>query len=180
MLTNRRATLGLLGLLGLSACASTQSVTIPARGANAPAVAIIPFDGHLGTQAVDLISQQLAAAGIGVVERARLRTNIGIDTDVAAGAPVEASALSALGQELGVNYLFAGTVSAEDGPLYSFPHVNMTLRLIDVRTGQTRWIGTYGNPLWTSAISQQGDLQRGTRDLVREFIRAGGPSLLEQ
>jgi TolB-like protein len=145
-----------------------------------PSVAILPLEGPLGAQAVDLISQELANHGVGVVERARVRANIGIDTDLNPGAPTEASALAQLGAELGVNYLFAGTVSAQDGPLYSFPHVNMTLRLIDVRSGQTRWIGRYGNSLWTSAISQQGDLQRGARDLVTEFIRAGGPALLGQ
>ena len=87
-------------------------------------------------------------------------------------------ALSSYGEELGVRYLFTGTVSAEGGPLYSFDHVNMTLRLIDVQSGQTRWIGRYGNSMWTSAISTQGDLQRGSKALVAEFISAGGPALL--
>lgn len=176
----RQMLLVVFGGLAMAACTSTQSVTLPDVSGSAPSVAIIPFEGPLGTQAVDMISQQLAASGVAVVERARVRTNLGIDTDLATGAPVEASALAALGSELGVNYLFAGTVSAAGGPLYSFAHVNMTLRLIDVRTGQTRWIGTYGNPFWTSAISQQGDLQRGARDLVKEFVRAKGPDLLKR
>lgn len=166
---------GLISLL-ITGCASTSSMIIPeASGAR---VAIVALDGPLGAQAVDLISQELATKGIAVVEAARTRDIIGLDTDFSSASPASVQALSSYGDELGVRYLFVGTVSAVSGPLYSFDHVNMTLRLIDVRSGQTRWIGRYGNSLWTSAISTQGDLQRGARAIVSEFISAGGPTLL--
>lgn len=165
-------------LLSIAGCASTSSVVIPAS-VGAPSVALI-LEGPLGDQAADLISQELAVNGIGVVERARTRQVIGIDTDLNSASPDAAHSLLNYGQQLGVQYFFSGTVSAESGPLYSFPHVNMTLRLIDVRTGQTRWIGRYGNSMWTDAISQQGDLQRGSKHIVREFIRAGGPAVLQE
>jgi TolB-like protein len=174
---NRRFVLAGLAGVTLSACASTTS-TLIAVNDGAPRVAVLPLEGPLGAQAVDLISQELAAAGIATVERGRMVNFQALDTDLDPSSPAAVQTLSSYGDTLGVKYLFVGTVSAVNGPLYSFAHVNMTLRLIDVRTGQTRWIGRYGNAGWTSAISTQGDLHRGARDIVREFIRAGGPSLL--
>ena len=87
--------------------------------------------------------------------------------------------LSEYGNELGVDYVFVGTTSADQGPLYSYAHVFMTLRLIDVNTGKTRWVGTYGNSLWSSAISTQGDLKRGVRHITKEFISSGASKLLK-
>jgi TolB-like protein len=165
--------------MALSGCASTSSTMIPATS-GPPQVAIVQLEGPLGEQAVDLISQELAMRGIAVVERARTREVVALDTDLSETSPATVDALSSYGEQLGVRYLFTGTVSAEGGPLYSFDHVNMTLRLIDVRTGQTRWIGRYGNAMWTSAISQQGDLQRGAKHIVDEFINAGGARVLNE
>lgn len=172
----RRQFLAVFAAIALAGCASTSSTIIPeSRGAR---VAIVGLDGPLGAQAVDLISQELAVRGIAVVEAATTREVIGVDTDLSDASPASVQALASYGEELGVRYLFTGTVSAVGGPLYSFDHVNMTLRLIDVRSGQTRWIGRYGNSMWTSAISTQGDLQRGAKAIVAEFISAGGPALL--
>lgn len=172
----RRQVLTILAAAMLASCASTSSMIVPeATGAR---VAIVSLEGPLGSQAVDLLSQELAARGIAVVEAARAREVIGIDTDLSNATPASVQALSSYGEELGVRYLFTGTVSAVGGPLYSFDHVNMTLRLIDVQSGQTRWIGRYGNSMWTSAISTQGDLQRGAKAIVAEFVSAGGPALL--
>jgi TolB-like protein len=153
---------------------------IPAASAANPKLAVLPLDGPLGQQAVDLLSEEFAANGINVVERAKIVPLIAVDTDLNPSSPAAVQNYSHLGETLGVRYLFAGTVSAASGPLYSYAHVNITLRLIDVKTGQTRWIGKYGNPLWSSAISTQGDLQRGAHDLVQEFIKAGGEKLLAE
>jgi TolB-like protein len=168
--------------LVLTACAaqsSTSSILLPAANP-AHRVAIVGFDGPLGDQAVDLITQELASRGISVVERARTRELVAVDTDLASGSPAAVEALSSYGEQLNVRYLFVGTVTTDQGPLSSYPHVFMTMRLLDVRSGQTRWIGRYGDPNWTSAWSQQGDLQRGARHIVREFVDAGGPSIFEQ
>jgi len=169
---------GVIAALVLVGCASSSSVVLPATSVRAVKVALLPLDGPLGDQAVDLLSQEFAAKGIAVVERGRVVPLLALDTDLSSSSPDAVQNYGRLGDTLGVRYLFAGTVSADQGPLYSYRHVNMTLRLIDVRTGQTRWIGKYGNALWSSAISTQGDLQRGARDLVQEFVRAGGDKLL--
>jgi TolB-like protein len=121
-----------------------------------------------------LISEAFAQKGIAVIERAEAVPYLAIDTDLSSASPDAVQSFSKLGHTLGVRFLFIGTVSAERGPLYSFPHVNMTLRLIDVESGETRWLGRYGNSLWTSAISEQGDLQRGASDIVDEFVKSGG------
>lgn len=168
-----------LSIAALTTCAgSTSSVLIPAMPATAPKVAILPLDGPLGAQAVDLISEELAKSGIQTAERADRVATIAVDTDLSPAEPATVRSYSNYGAQLGVRYLFAGTVSAVHGPLYSYAHVNMTLRLIDARTGQTRWIGKYGDSHWSSAISTQGDLQRGARNMVKEFIKSGGAELL--
>ncbi|WP_374453610.1 hypothetical protein [Phenylobacterium sp.] len=172
-------TVGALLALTMAGCASTSSVVMQPTRAGAPVVAVLPLDGPLGDQAIDFLSQEFAANGITTVERAKLIPLIAVDTDLSPSSPTAVQTYARYGEALGVRYLFAGTVSADAGPLYSYAHVNMTLRLIDVRTGQTRWLGRYGNPLWSSAISTQGDMQRGARDLVREFIKAGGETLLK-
>jgi TolB-like protein len=162
----------------LTGCASTSSIVLPVSAMKSPMVAIMPLEGPLGDQASDLIAQALAEKGVGVVERAKVVNTIRVDTLGTGSAVGSTKAMSSYAQALGVRYLFSGTVSAEKGPLYSFDHVNMTLRLVDAETGQTRWIGRYGNSFWTSSISTQGDLQRGAKSIVSEFIKAGGPKLM--
>ncbi len=163
--------------LTLGGCASTSSVVMH-QTLGGPKVAILPLEGPLGAQAVDFLSSELGDKGIAVVERAKLIPLIAVDTDLSPTSPAAVQSFARYGEALDVRYLFAGTVSAVPGPLYSYPHVNMTLRLIDVRSGQTVWLGRYGNPLWSSAISTQGDVQRGARDLVAEFVKVGGLALL--
>ena len=162
----------------LTACTATTSTVVPQRSSTSPSVGILTLDGPLGEQAADLISVELASRGLGVAERGVSRDFLAVDTDFSSSAPAQVAALGQLGRELGVTYVLAGTVSTEGGPLYSFDHVNMTLRLVDVANGQTRWVGRYGNALWTSAISTQGDLQRGARQLADEFINSGAADLL--
>jgi TolB-like protein len=45
----------------------------------------------------------------------------------------------------------------------------MSLRLLDVETGEVLWASKYGNPLWSSAISTQADIQRGAAFLRTAF-----------
>lgn len=171
----------IVGLLAvaLSACASTSSTILP-RTAGPPRAAVLPLTGSLGEQASDMLSQEFAANGVALVETSRLRQIIALDTDLNPSTPAAVAGLKTYGDQLGVRYLFSGTVTAQGGPLSSYPHVFMTLRLLDVESGQTRWIGRYGNPLWTSAFSTQGDLQRGVKDIVAEFIKAGGQAVLNE
>ncbi len=168
-----------LGAVVLVGCASTTS-TVISQSPSPPTAAVLPLEGPLGSQAADLLSAQFAENGVVTVERAKVIPLINIDAGLSSAQPKTVESFSRFGDGLGVHYLFVGTVSAVGGPLYSYAHVNMTLRLIDTRTQQTRWIGRYGNSMWSSAISTQGDLQRGARDLVREFVKSGGPELLRQ
>lgn len=163
----------------LVSCASTSSVVLNSQTNNST-LAVLPLDGAMGNQASDLIAQELAVNDIETMAQSKIVPLVAVDTDLSASSPDAIKKYADLGERLGVKYVLTGTVSAEGGPLYSFKHVNMTLNLIDVRTGETRWIGRYGNSLWTSAISQQGDLQRGSKAIVREFVASGGKKLISQ
>ena len=166
-------------LVGATACASTSSTVIPVADQRASKMAIVPFEGQYGAQAVDLISQEFAKRNIAVVEGSAVRDLLAIDTDLSEASPNSVTSLQAYGEQLGVRFLFTGTVEAIGGPLYSFDHVKMTMRLIDVSTGQTRWIGNYGNSMWSSAISTQGDLQRGAKHIVKEFDESGADEIIK-
>lgn len=171
--------LAAVAALGVTGCASTSSVVIPEVATGAAKMAIVPFDGEYGRQASELIALQFAKKGIAVVEGSETFDTFRLDTDLTDAEPERVSALKDYGDKLGVDYVFVGTASALSGPLYSFDHVKMTMRMIDVNTGQTRWIGDYGNSLWTSAISTQGDLDRGAKHIVREFDKSGADDLLK-
>lgn len=147
-------------LLALAGCASTSSTLIPLQ-AGPPRAAVLPLTGALGEQASDFLSEEFAKNGVAVVETSRLRSVVAVDTDIDPSSPAGASSLKKYGDDLGVPFLFSGTVTSDRGPLSSYEHVYITLRLLDVSSGQTRWIGRYGNPMWSSAFSTQGDLKRG-------------------
>lgn len=163
----------------LAGCASTSSTIIP-RMSGPPLAAVLPLTGDLGEQASDLLSQEFARNGVAVVETGRLRSVVAVDTDLSSATPAAVATLKSYGEQLGVSFLFSGTVSTDRGPLSSYPHVFITLRLLEVSNGQTRWVGRYGNSMWTSAWSTQGDLERGANDIVQEFIKAGGPAILRE
>ena len=160
-------------------CASTSSMLVEDSSDLDPVVAILTLDGPFGSQAAELLSLELAKKGVVVAERSERLNTISIDTDLSAAAPEKVKFLKSYGEELGVDYVFVGTTSADKGPLYSYAHVFMTLRLIDVNTGKTRWVGNYGNSFWSSAISTQGDLERGVRNLTKEFISSGASKILK-
>jgi TolB-like protein len=164
----------------LGACASPASSVLLPVSPTASSVAILPLEGKLGGQAEDLLALELADKGIGVVERSRTRQVLAIDTDFSPSTQDDVQLLNNVGSQLGVDYVFSGTVSTDQPPLGSYPHVFMTLRLLEVENGQTRWIGKYGDSMWTSAFSTQGDLKRGVKNLVKEFTESGGAALLLQ
>lgn len=168
-----------VGLVQTLVSCSTSSVLIEDFSDQNPDVAILSLDGPFGAQAAELISLELAKKGVIVAERSEILNSISLDTDLSKASPEKIKMLSKYGDELGVDFVFVGTTSAEQGPLYSFAHVFMTLRLIDVKTGRTKWVGTYGNSFWSSAISTQGDLKRGVRHLTKEFIKSGASKLLQ-
>ncbi|MCX6855986.1 MAG: hypothetical protein NTV80_13890 [Verrucomicrobia bacterium] len=134
---------------------------------------MLPLDGEFGEQASDLIVEQLGSQGVSVVDRSSLDAVLR-EQDFRRDSRFDQSSLAQYGKLLGVKKIMAGTTTAASGPLYSYRHVNITLKVIDVSTGRVTWIGRYGNSLWSSAISTQGDLQRGAKHIVKEFTRIHG------
>jgi TolB-like protein len=165
----------LLLCLGLCGCA-THSVRINHPSGAKPLVAVLSLDGPHGEQASDYITEQLAVNGILPIERTQLDAIL-TEHGYRGNKNFNQETLADYGRLLGVKKVFIGTISEISGPLYSFPHVNITLKLVDVSTGSILWIGHYGNSLWTSAISTQGDIQRGAKWIVHEFIKIYGLNL---
>jgi TolB-like protein len=162
----------LLACAFFAGCSSTSSVMV-AHNSSDPKIAIMPLEGEFEEQASDFIAERLALAGIPTIERAQINSILrehGFKGD----ARFDQSSLAEYGKLLGVKKMITGTITSVSGPLYSFPHVNMTLKVVDVSTGQITWIGRYGNSMWTSAISTQGDIQRGAKKIVREFVKVHG------
>lgn len=157
----------------LSSCASTSSVMVDHQYQSSPKVAILPLNGRYGQQASDLITQHLASNGIAAVERAQIDSVLK-EHGYRNNKAFNQGSLARHGRLLGVKKVMIGTVTTADGPLYSFPHVNITLKVVDVESGKITWIGRYGNSMWTSAISTQGDLQRGANAIVKEFVKVHG------
>jgi TolB-like protein len=138
-----------------------------------PAVAIMPLQGEYGEQAADMIAEQLAIHGLPTIERAQLSAILK-EHNYRESDNFDRSTFSEYGKLLGVKKIFFGTITTIGGPLYSYRHVNMTLKVVDVATGEVTWIGRYGNSMWSSAISTQGDIQRGAKAIVKEFITVHG------
>lgn len=161
--------------LALCGCA-TSSIKLNRPVGSTPEVAVMPLDGPNGKQASDYITEQLAINGVMPVERAQIDSVLA-EHGYRENKNFDQSTLANYGTMLGVKKLFMGTISEIGGPLCSFPHVNITLKLVDVSTGNVLWVGHYGNSLWTSAISTQGDIQRGAKCIVQEFIKVYGADL---
>lgn len=160
-------------LIFIGGCASTSSVMVNHERSTTSTIAIMPLEGQYGAQTSDLIAEQLAASGIPTIERAQIDVILR-ENGYRGNANFDQSSIAEYGRLLGVKKIFTGTVTTDRGPLSSFPHANITLKLIDVATGKVTWIGRYGNSYWTSAVTTQGDLQRGARDIVSEFVKVHG------
>lgn len=162
--------------LFLEGCASTTSYTPGSQGVQyGPRIAVFPFRGPAGDQVSDMLAQQLLEKGYNIIDTPRVNQAIllaGFDPQ-----QTSSSARSKILAALGADYLFDGTISEIGGPLYSYAHANITARITDVHSGRILWIGKYGNPLWSSAISTQGDIQRGASHLAIEFNKTYGPTI---
>jgi TolB-like protein len=152
----------------ITSCASTTSVSPSAGATSGPLLAVMPLEGEFGTQASDMITHKLLDSGFRMVERSQI-DQVLKELGYAGNKRFADFSLPKIGRQLGVQKLFVGSVTAAGGPLSSFEHVNINLRLVSVSSGEILWAAKYGNPMWTSAMSTQGDIQRGARDLVNEF-----------
>ena len=165
-------------LLGVQACAQTRSITLPERP-DAPArLAILPLKGDLGPDAMDEIAEQLAARGIPAREGPPVIRLIGYEANITDGSPTSVVLLREYGRELDVDFILAGSAETVGGPLYTFDRVKMSLRLIDVETGETRWIATYGDTVWAAALNTQTDLARAAEHIVQAFDDGGADDLV--
>jgi TolB-like protein len=165
-------------LLAVPACAQSRSIVIPERAGEPEKVAIVPFKGDLGLPAMDLIAGELAARGIPARQGASVISVVGYDTNITDSSSASAGPLQKYGEAHGVDFILAGTAETVSGPLYAFDRVKISLVLIDVRTGQTRWIGQYGDTVWAAAIDTQSDLAGGARQIVEAFDNAGADDLV--
>jgi TolB-like protein len=169
-----RMTVLILALsVGSLSCASTSSVMVHPSDGGPPKIAILPLTGNLGVQASDMIAERLAMEGIATVERGHL-DEVMREVGFKDNAMFDQSSLPEYGKLLGVKVLLTGSVTSSRGLLSSYAHVFITLKAVDVATGKVTWIGRYGNSKWSSATSTQGDLERGAKDIVREFIKSHG------
>jgi hypothetical protein len=165
-------------LLGVSACAPTRSIVIPERPDTPAKLAIAPLKGDLGPQAIDAIAEQFAARGIPARQGPSVISLIGYEANITDGSPASAGLLRKYGDGLGVDFVLAGTAETVGGPLYAFDRVKMNLRLIDVRTGETRWIGSYGDTVWAAALNTKTDLARAAEHIVQAFDDSGADDLV--
>lgn len=172
-MTRRLLVLTLALSVGSLSCASTSSVMVHPSDGGTPHIAILPLTGVLGAQGSDMIAERFAMEGIATVERGHLDA-IMKEVGFQGNAMFDQASLAEYGRLLGVKVLLMGSVTSSRGPLASYAHVFITLKAVDVATGKVTWIGHYGNSKWTSAISTQGDLLRGAKHIVREFIKVYG------
>ena len=77
-----------------------------------------------------------------------------------------------------MDFVLAGTAERIVGPLYAFDRAKMTLRLIDVRTGETRWAGSYGDTVWAAALNTQMDLARAAEHIIKALDDSGADDLV--
>ena len=168
-----KPTLLFLVAMLFAGCSSTSSTMVKRDGKTSPQIAIMPLDGEYGAQASDMIAEQLALHGLPTIERAQLSVILK-EHNYRENGNFDRSTFAEYGRLLGVKKIFIGTITTIGGPLASYPHVNITLKVVDVSTGEVTWIGRYGNSMWTSAISTQGDIQRGAKAIVKEFIKVHG------
>jgi len=165
-------------LLGLQACAPTRSFIIPQHLIAPARLAIVPIKGDLGPQATDLVAAQFLARGIQAREGAPVISLIGYEANLTAGRPESPGPLQKYGQQMGVDFVLVGTAETVAGPLYAFDRVKMSLELIDVRTGKTRWAGRYGDTAWAAALNTQTDLVRAAERIVQAFDDDGADDLV--
>ena len=165
-------------LAGVSACAPTRSIVLTERPDTPAKLAIVPLKGGLGPEAMELITEQLAARGIPAREGPPVIRLIGYEANITNGSPASAGLLRKYGGDLGVDFILAGSAETVGGPLYAFDRVKMSLRLIDVRTGETRWIGSYGDTVWAAALNTQTDLARAAEHIVQAFDDGGADDLI--
>ena len=171
----RISTAGFVILMMMSAGCAVKSVRAAgARPLATNRIGVTELKGPDGDVASDLIAQGLLGKGYRVVERSQI-DHVLSELGRSGDSRFDSASIAAAGRQLGLHELLVGSVNLEGGPLYSFKHANITLRLVDVETGELLWASTYGNPGWTSAISTQGDLQRGAEYLTDEFFRAFPP-----
>ncbi len=164
----------ILGIVLIQGCASTRTTKgVQFRPLQSDRIAVMPFAGEYGEQAADFVAEELLMNGFRVVERSRVEQVLR-ELNFSGDPRFDSTTLPAIGRQLGLKEVLVGSISAVGGPLYSYKHVNISLRLVDVETSDVLWVARYGNPMWSSAISTQGDIQRGARHLAREFVNAFG------
>jgi TolB-like protein len=156
-------------LLAIS-CATTTVKSSSFRPLTNGKVAVMPLSGDYGEQAADMIGQELMMRGFRLIDHTQIDT-VMRRFGYVGEKRFDPDALPAVGKQFGLREVLVGSITEIGGPLTSYAHVNISLRLVDVETGEVLWSAKYGNPLWSSATSTEGDIQRGAAFLGQAFAR---------
>lgn len=77
------------------------------------------------------------------------------------------SALSEIGQQLGVKFLLVGSIDSEESGVSRYANTKIALRLIDLNKREVTW--EYHTEYWSNPSSKQGDVQRTAGHLAKVF-----------
>lgn len=173
--------------LATAGCASGGSSRYLAPEADLGAirvVAVLPFESLTGERADAekvqrvFVGELLATGAVEVVEPGRVVQLLGREGVTAPGA-LEPADLTRLGQALGADGLFLGTVvdfSEQSAGAVPAPEVTIELRLVETASGRTAWQATAGRsgPNARARLFGFGgdSLTEAARRLVREQLEA--------
>jgi TolB-like protein len=140
-------------LLSLSGCGSgSMTKAFMREGATVghiETVVVLPYENLGGgagaaqrTREITM-TQILTARLFDVVDKGRVDSVL-VDEAIDPGTPVDAATLRRLGQRLGAQAFFIGSVEQGTEALGAsvYPEVNLTLRLLDAETGTLIWQAT--------------------------------------
>ncbi len=147
-------------------CAGTGPIQSYVRGdvdlGYVERVAVLPFennskDPYVAERVRDIVSTQILAAGLfDVIDKGLVDSALREEAVDMKKAPMDEALLQRLGQRLGVQAFFFGTVDHYDlvqreGGAY--PELALTFRLVDVTSGMVIWQASATEPLWFWPIS---------------------------
>ena len=145
----------------------TQSHQRPLPPGVPSRVGVIPFQGHsvIGLQATDQFLSGLVPLGFQVVERSQIEAVLDElsfqQTDL-----VDPNTRKHLGEVLGIEGVFLGSITGESRSNWIDTHLNV--RLVKITTGQVVWAAEAHDP---RSVTWSMDLRTSAIHTVKEAIR---------
>lgn len=140
-----------VALSGCSTVLSREYLASPQARQEVHSAAVLPLENLTASQdagkvVADLLSTDLAARNVQVIDRGRAEASLS-QVDIVSGGTVDRLAAQRLGQILGVDAVVFGSVAeAGDGRTHPGPKsadVGLTVRVLDVKTGSYLLAGSY-------------------------------------